>query len=201
MAKLSNKGLSLIELLVSMAIMGIVSSMIAVILSSGTNYFRKQSYTIGLHNDSQLISTSMTNSILMASDCSLKTGVSVGSQMNCTVFSTGGDKGKTYIYAPDSRSVYVYNGKIENINSLMLSKGNCLSFSVQSFTVAPYAYDSTGALEYCSEATDIEYIEISYTLKNTQSEVTQSFNVKPRNSVVPLNKVTVDDTDSDTESE
>ena len=47
-----NRGITLIELLIGIAIMGIVSSMISVIMVGGTNFFRKQSATIDLQNDS-----------------------------------------------------------------------------------------------------------------------------------------------------
>ena len=67
-----NRGITLIELLIGIAIMGIVSSMISVIMVGGTNFFRKQSATIDLQNDSQLITSSMSAAILEGTDFTLQ---------------------------------------------------------------------------------------------------------------------------------
>lgn len=67
-----NRGITLIELLIGIAIMGIVSSMISVIMVGGTNFFRNQSATIDLQNDSQLITSSMSAAILEGTDFTLQ---------------------------------------------------------------------------------------------------------------------------------
>ena len=67
-----NKGITLIEVLIGIAIMGIVSSMISAIMVGGTNFFRKQSATIDLQNDSQLITSSMSAAILEGTNFTLE---------------------------------------------------------------------------------------------------------------------------------
>ena len=67
-----NRGITLIEVLIGIAIMGIVSSMISAIMVGGTNFFRKQSATIDLQNDSQLITSSMSAAILEGTNFTLE---------------------------------------------------------------------------------------------------------------------------------
>lgn len=189
-----NNGLSLIEILVSLAIMGLLASMISVIMVSGSNYFRKQGASIDLQNDSQLISTSLTTAILEGTGFTLKEDTLSGKTV--TVFDTGR---RSYVWvndvsAADNGWLYIYDtGAAVDFN-----EGNCLSKSVTALSVSAKTVSVTeaddGSKSYTyavvSSASKIDSIYVEYTLANTHSELTQSFEIKPRNTGAGYTKIT-----------
>lgn len=198
-----NRGITLIELLIGIAIMGIVSSMISVIMVGGTNFFRNQSATIDLQNDSQLITSSMSAAILEGTDFTLQekhmdgrtvlyftTGTapaegenSVARQYIWVEESSFGDKGYLYIY--DAGAAVDYN------------KGNCLSELVTYLDISAKAMetstDASGNTVYTyntvREASKVDSICVSFTLANSKDEVTQSIEIKPRNTSAGYKKL------------
>ena len=192
-----NKGITLVEVLVSIAILGIVSSMIATILTSGTNFFRRQSAAIELQNDAQLIMTSMTTAILEGTDFDLVSKDADGRTM--LIFTTGDGtgevKGKQYIWVSESTAsdkgyLYIYDvGATVDYN-----KGNCLSQCVTGLSIYGKAISEvteSGVTSIVSQpvasATEINSIYVSFTLMNNRGEVTQDFEIKPRNTAVGYN--------------
>lgn len=198
-----NRGITLIELLIGIAIMGIVSSMISVIMVGGTNFFRNQSATIDLQNDSQLITSSMSAAILEGTDFTLHekhmdgrtvlyftTGTapaegesSVARQYIWVEESPFGDKNYLYIY--DAGAVVDYN------------KGNCLSELVTYLDISAKAMetstdasgDTTYAYNTVKEASRVDSICVNFTLANSKDEVTQSIEIKPRNTSAGYKKL------------
>lgn len=198
-----NRGITLIELLIGIAIMGIVSSMISVIMVGGTNFFRNQSATIDLQNDSQLITSSMSAAILEGTDFTLQekhmdgrtvlyftTGTapaegesSVARQYIWVEESPFGDKNYLYIY--DAGAVVDYN------------KGNCLSELVTYLDISAKAMetstdasgDTTNAYNTVKEASRVDSICVNFTLANSKDEVTQSIEIKPRNTSAGYKKL------------
>lgn len=188
-----NRGITLIEVLVSIAIMGIVSSMISAIMLGGTNFFRKQSATIDLQNESQIITASISAAILEGTDFTIEkekmmdgrrvvyfsTGTpaaegankAVGKQYIWVYESPYGDEGFLYIY--DAGAVIDYN------------RGNCISEVVRSFNVGftGTKTDESGEKVFTRDSA----INIELTLANSKDELTQSIAVKPRNTVVNFN--------------
>lgn len=65
--KINNKGVSLIELLVSVAIMSIVMLIATAMLTNASRFFEKQSAQVELQNEAQVITNYLTESIMEAS--------------------------------------------------------------------------------------------------------------------------------------
>lgn len=197
-----NRGITLIELLIGIAIMGIVSSMISVIMVGGTNFFRNQSATIDLQNDSQLITSSMSAAILEGTDFALQekhmdgrtvlyftTGAapaegedSVARQYIWVEESPFGDKNYLYIYAAGATVDY--------------NKGNCISELVTYLDISAKALEKAedaGGTIYTyntvKEASRVDSICVSFTLANSKDEVTQSIEIKPRNTSAGYKKL------------
>lgn len=64
--KLNNKGLSLVEVLVALAITGIVATIIMSLISSGTGFYRRQSNSIDLQNELQETSNKISDALMEA---------------------------------------------------------------------------------------------------------------------------------------
>ena len=198
-----NKGITLIEVLIGIAIMGIVSSMISAIMVGGTNFFRKQSATIDLQNDSQLITSSMSAAILEGTNFTLEEmdGRKVVYFITGTPAAEGENKAvaKQYIWVEespygDAGYLYIYDaGAVVDYN-----KGNCISELVRYFKitvgVTEATTDASGNVVYTynssvKETNKIEKISVSFTLANSKSELTQSIEIKPRNTVADFKKL------------
>lgn len=201
-----NRGITLIEVLIGIAIMGIVSSMISAIMVGGTNFFRKQSATIDLQNDSQLITSSMSAAILEGTNFTLEEDKLMDGR-KVVYFTTGtpaaeGENkavAKQYIWVEespygDAGYLYIYDaGAVVDYN-----KGNCISELVRYFKitagVTEATTDASGNAVYTynssvKETNKIEKISVSFTLANSKSELTQSIEIKPRNTVADFKKL------------
>ena len=62
--KLNNKGLTLIEMVVAIAIIGIFSTVVMTFITSGANFYRKVSITTKLQSDMQTTLESIENAIM-----------------------------------------------------------------------------------------------------------------------------------------
>ena len=198
-----NRGITLIELLIGIAIMGIVSSMISVIMVGGTNFFRNQSATIDLQNDSQLITSSMSAAILEGTDFTLQEKYADGRKVLC--FTTGAapaegesSVARQYIWVEEStfgdrNYLYVYDAGA----AVDYNKGNCISELVTYLDISAKALgtakDASGETIYTyntvSEASKVDSISVSFTLANSKDEVTQSIEIKPRNTSAGYKKL------------
>ena len=84
--KLNNKGLTLIEMVVAIAIIGIFSTVVMNFITSGANFYRKVSITAKLQSDMQTTLERIENAVM---DTNLKMtytvgGTSTGSDLNST---------------------------------------------------------------------------------------------------------------------
>ena len=201
-----NSGITLIEVLIGIAIMGIVSSMISAIMLGGMNFFRKQSAAIDLQNDSQLITASMSAAILEGTDFVLEEDKMMDGRL-VVYFSTGSaavdgehkTSGKQYIWVEDSPYgdagyLYIYDAGV-NID---YNKGNCISEQVRylkiSAGVMEAVTDASGKTIYSynnsvKETDKIEKISVDFTLANSKDELAQIIEVKPRNTSVGFKKI------------
>lgn len=200
-----NRGITLIEVLIGIAIMGIVSSMISAIMLGGTNFFRNQSATIDLQNDSQLITSSLSAAILEGTDFTLEEKQMDGRKVVC--FTTGiaaaeggsSAVGKQYIWVEespydDAGFLYIYDvGTAVDYN-----KGNCISELVRYFNITAGVIETTkdasGGTVYTyngsvKETDKIEKISVSFTLANSKDELTQNIEIKPRNTAAGFKKI------------
>ena len=72
--KLNNKGLSLVEVLVALAIASIVATLIMSLVTSGSRFYRKQSNSIDLQNELQETSNKVADALMEATELYVKTG-------------------------------------------------------------------------------------------------------------------------------
>lgn len=84
--KLNNKGLTLIEMVVAIAIIGIFSTVVMTFITSGANFYRKVSITTKLQSDMQTTLERIENAIM---DTDMKItytsgGTSIGNDLNNT---------------------------------------------------------------------------------------------------------------------
>lgn len=70
--QLNNKGFSLVELLVAIAITAVISALLATFLSSGMRYFRKQNNSIDVQNELQEASNRITDALMEATSIRIK---------------------------------------------------------------------------------------------------------------------------------
>lgn len=66
--KLNNKGLSLVEVLVALAIASIVATLIMSLVTSGSRFYRKQSNSIDLQNELQETSNKVADALMEATE-------------------------------------------------------------------------------------------------------------------------------------
>lgn len=81
--KLNNKGLSLVEVLVALAIASIVATLIMSLVTSGSRFYRKQSNSIDLQNELQETSNRVADALMEA------TSLSVTEQSGMLIIRTG----------------------------------------------------------------------------------------------------------------
>ena len=201
-----DRGLTLIEVLIGIAIMGIVSSMISAIMVGGMNFFRRQSATIDLQTDSQLITSSMSAAILEGTDFTLEEDKMMDGR-KVVLFTTGTpaaegeDKAaaKQYIWVEespydDAGFLYIYDAGA----AVDYNRGNCISELVRYFDitvgVTEATTDASGSTIYTynnsvSETNRIEKISVSFTLANSKDELTQNIEIKPRNTAAGFKKL------------
>lgn len=94
--QLNNKGFSLIEILVALAISGIVVVMIAALMTNGSFLFKNENSKINMQNELQMIDSFMTETILEA---------------------------KALYISEDSRKVQIYTGEKDDTTSALLPIG------------------------------------------------------------------------------
>lgn len=182
--RLDNKGVSLVELLVSIAIMGILAALVSVVLVSGTKFFRKQSAVTNLQNDSQIITTTITKALLEATDIKVenKTGyieISTGDKIFAWVNQSGdANFGSLYIYGSSETLAFDKGHRLsKNVANLEIH-GRCFVDTLNADGTHTYSYDTV------TEASVVDAVLIDLSLSNSLAELKQSFEVKPRNSDV-----------------
>ncbi len=139
--KLNNKGFSLVEMLVALAVSGIVLATIIAFVSSGSRFYRKQSNSIDLQNELSDVSNIVSDTLMEAtaleiiqSDTSLiiQTG-EYEFQSGKYVFTTG--KGTARLIYWNGSSVYVIDSPSDlSLEDKELDEGYCYSKYVTNIT-------------------------------------------------------------------
>lgn len=136
--KLNNKGISLTELLVTIAVSGIVFTIIVAFLSSGMRFFNRQSNTINLQNELQLVSNQLTETFQEAGAFNVETtpagaDIPASAKIITGIVPEDGDitgNGR-YVYW-DGNSLYIMDSL--NIDEDKM-EGYCISHYVTDFKV------------------------------------------------------------------
>lgn len=89
--KLNNKGLSLVEVLVALAIASIVATLIMSLVTSGSRFYRKQSNSIDLQNELQETSNKVADALMEATE------LYVSEQSGMLVIKTGDFSGTSKV--------------------------------------------------------------------------------------------------------
>ncbi len=140
--KLNNKGLSLVEVLVALAISGIVMVVIFAFISSGTRFFNKQNNSINLQNELTEVSNSVSDALMQATALEIATStdqltIHTGEyalESGKYVFTTG--KGAARLIYWNGSSVYIMDKPSDaELSESELEEGYCYSHYVSSITV------------------------------------------------------------------
>lgn len=151
--KLNNKGFSLVELLVALAISGIVIVMISLLIVNSSNMFNRENRNIDLQNEFQVVDGFLTETLMEAktinivdstdgsSTLTLYTGEKNGTSLQPVttetlevVANTSAPQVTTeriITFVPDKNSLYITKSYIADLTS-----GNRISNSVKQFKVS-----------------------------------------------------------------
>lgn len=114
--KLNNKGFSLVEVLVVVAMSIILASLVVVIMTNSSTFFRKQSTQIDLSNESQIV-TSQLNEAFMEATAYEYTDMGGGSFQIVLYDATAKNMKRTLYYDKANTTLYLAGGTAEPVNS------------------------------------------------------------------------------------
>lgn len=133
-SKPNNKGFSLLEVLVAVAITAVIATLIAAFVTSGTGYFRKQSNSIDLQNMLQETSNKITDSLMEATSIEIK-------EQGGALWIYTGDfeevdpkvKPKLILWLKSAGEIYVMDYEISDTGSV--DEGYCMAKYVKDFKI------------------------------------------------------------------
>ncbi len=188
--KLNNKGLTLIEMVVAIAIIGIFSTVVMTFITSGANFYRKVSITTKLQSDMQTTLESIENAIMDTNVKIIYTsgGTSIENDIDSTAAvqkkltlertdPTADEDSKRYLltifeWKPSEQKLYYNNGYEENgvINE------SATAMAVLAENVSDFQVD-------ISKAKSEGIVLFRLTLKKGDKEISQLYTVTLRNKV------------------
>ena len=104
--KINNKGITLVELLIAMAIGAIVISAVIILLNQGINAYSRQTITAQLQNDANITLNQMTDAIMEATCIDIYNRDS-GTGNTPNFITKRGDDGNAYSYDSANKTLYV----------------------------------------------------------------------------------------------
>lgn len=200
--KLNNKGITLTELLVTIAISGIVFTVIVALISSGMRFFNKQSNTINLQNELQLVSNQITETFQEAKALNITTTPAIDADTPATskiitgVIPVGASdiSSGRYVYW-DGKNLYIMDSLKVDADKM---DGYCLSHYVSKFSIDIdedcKVYTNNGVTgPVLSYFKDPLVVTFTITVADNDEERTTSLTCKLRNSI---NKIEITDNGS-----
>ncbi len=186
--KLNNKGLSLIELLIALAISSVILGAVAMLVTNGVSGYNKQTTTSTLQDDANLTMNHITNAIMEANTIDL---VQTDDGSNTYTFithdeseTTTGITSNKYILDESTGTLYVadIDGNLASASPLCT---NVERFQVQ-LTRDSIITSGDAGVNRVVQIGDVVQFKVTITLKvnNIEREVTRYTNVR--------NKLTLD---------
>ncbi len=186
--KLNNRGFTLVEMLVALAISGIVLLMIGTLLFQGSRYFKTESIKAQLQNELQVMNGKLSQILMEAKTLNIE------SNDDTTYVYTGylDNAGNLLVETGTEKVITVYNGRlyvtnsIENLNEI--DEGYALSKLIKSFKIeiddSCKFEDDFGETYYKNPI--VVNIEIS--LEKDDIVVSNSMSVRVRNNIERIGK-------------
>lgn len=215
-SKFNNSGFTLVELLVALAISGIVIVMISIFIVNSSNIFNNENKNIDLQNEFQVVDGFLSETLMEAKTLNIENN---GKGQTITVYTGEKNKDKSLCpvtteaiepssvgetaaavtteriitYNPDNTSLYITKSYVEN-----LTKGSLVSGSVKSFSVT--IDDSCKTYEEKKDVFGATYLEhkgyanpiilnINLNVSNGEDDKTEVVKITVRNQ---LTEVVVD---------
>lgn len=193
---MKNKGFTLMELIVAIAIGSIVILMVSVMLVRGTSIFRTENDEVNMRNDYQIVRNQIDQVLMEAKTLIIENRIdSEGKKV--TIIYTGDvvtdnaskdrEFSSSYLttervirYEHDTQRIYI-SGGYENSTA----EGNCICDIVKEFSIA--LDDSSKRSERDSTGAEIIYyvnpmrVNVTLSLGNKNSDMNSSFSVNLRN--------------------
>lgn len=185
--KRNNKGFSLMEVLVTLAIAGIVATLIAAIITQGSRFFRKEQNSIDLQNELQECSNKISDVLMGASSVEITES---GTQLIIHVHSEKTSVQEKYIvYDKDPSesvgSLYVFNNAIESgENKQGYSLSDCVSdvsIEFDDSCLKDFDDGSGGTVKKCIQPV---ILNITVKVSDEGEEKTGSQTITLRNNIV-----------------
>lgn len=131
--KANNKGITLVELLIAIAIGSIVISAVIILLRQGINSYTKQTISAQLQNDANITLNQMTDAIMEAKCIDIANNTSgTGNTPDFITRPVGSDSANAYSYDSTGQVLYVgMTPALNNYQKLGILCKNVTSFKVQ----------------------------------------------------------------------
>lgn len=199
--KLNNKGFTLVELLVVMAIMGVISILIISLVGNGLKMYTGETGKADVQNDIQMVNTKIQKTLMEATTLTIKNESSGGK--NILYVLTGDWKTETDMYGNDisgwdtatnpnntARAIIAYDKTVyiadkyyspADVAAGNVSKGYAISTNITSDTFkASLKNEVTGGSTKMIEGPVVVHVE--YKMDKNKSTSRSSYDVTLRNS-------------------
>ncbi len=185
--KVNNKGFTLVELLVALAISSIILTAIGILVTNGVRGYNKQTTMSELQDEANLTMNHIVNAVMEADNIDL---VQESSGPNTFVFITNDGNGKVaankYMYDSDSKTLYV-GGLLDNFTNASPLCVDVDSFKVQ-LTSNSLVYNNVPGVGIATVTGISDTVQFKVTLKlkisQSEREIVRYVNVR--------NKMTAD---------
>lgn len=170
--KINNKGMTLMELIIALAISMIVLSMIAVFINVASKSFNKTNNDVKLQMEAQVAINQLSNLAMEAKEIKPLLGVS---EPNCGYCIVGYNDSNTYavIYTSDNQKLYLIKTNQENILNINYSDDNDL--------LAEYVSGIQMTQADSNKKTEIITLSLAVGMGNNRHTYTVSRKIKLRN--------------------
>lgn len=178
--KLNNKGLTLIELLIALAISSIILAAVALLMSNGMKGYSKQTTTATLQDDANLAMNHITNAIMEANYIDLVRTDAVNTYSFVTNDGSNAAVGSNkYIFDADTETLYV----AEKDGDLASASPLCTrvkKFSVQIKQPGSLTTSGSGGANLVTKVNETVQLKVELVLEGNgvSREVTRYTNVR-----------------------